>query len=114
MLKKSIMLMVYMKLYAKKISIKQKNILVATGSNSFPSTGSSGDGLLFAKHLNINYSEFTPAETHVYSKDVKTYLSELQGASLSQKIIKIKQLKMTYQGDFIITHFGLSGPGIMH
>lgn len=93
---------------------KAKNILVATGSNSFPSTGSSGDGLLFAKHLNINYSEFTPAETHVYSKDVKTYLSELQGASLSQKIIKIKQLKMTYQGDFIITHFGLSGPGIMH
>lgn len=91
-----------------------KNVIVATGSNSFPSTGSSGDGLVFAKHLGINYFDFSPAETHVYSNQIKDQFIELQGVSLTQKTVKIKQLKKTYNGDLLFTHFGLSGPVIMH
>lgn len=91
-----------------------KNIIVATGSNSFPSTGSSGDGLVFAKHLGINYFDFSPAETHVYSKQIKDEFIELQGVSLSQTTVKIRHLKKSYKGDLLFTHFGLSGPVIMH
>jgi predicted Rossmann fold flavoprotein len=91
-----------------------KHVVVATGSNSFPSTGSSGDGLVFAKHLNINYIPFTPAETHVYSAQIKTSFKVLQGVSLPQRLVKIKNQKISYQGDLLFTHFGLSGPVIMH
>ena len=91
-----------------------KHVVVATGSNSFPSTGSSGDGLVFAKHLNINYIPFTPAETHVYSAQIKTSFKALQGVSLLQRLVKIKHQKTAYQGDLLFTHFGLSGPVIMH
>ncbi|MCD4827603.1 MAG: aminoacetone oxidase family FAD-binding enzyme [Acholeplasmataceae bacterium] len=91
-----------------------RNVIVSTGSNSFPSTGSSGDGLIFAKYLGINYFEFSPAETHIYSNQIKTEFIALQGVSLSARNVKIKQLKKTYQGDLLFTHFGLSGPVIMH
>ncbi len=91
-----------------------KHVIVATGSNSFPSTGSSGDGLDFAKHLGIPYSEFTPAETHIYSDQIKNDYQELRGISLNQVIVKIKNTNISFQGDLLFTHFGLSGPVIMH
>jgi predicted Rossmann fold flavoprotein len=102
------------KLITKDNTYLAKHVIIATGSNSFPSTGSSGDGLVFAKHLGIHYFDFTPAETHVYSNQIKENFKSLQGVSLSKAKIKIKQLKITYQGDLLFTHFGLSGPVIMH
>jgi predicted Rossmann fold flavoprotein len=89
-------------------------VIVATGSSSYPGTGSSGDGLIFAKHLNIPFIPFTPAETHVYSEQIKTSFLELKGVSLSQVHVKLPQLKISHQGDLLFTHFGLSGPVIMH
>lgn len=91
-----------------------KHVIVSCGSNSFPSTGSSGDGLVFARHLGIDYKEFSPAETHVYSAEVKDKYKELQGVSLLQRKVTIKNMKIAYQGDLLFTHFGLSGPVIMH
>ncbi|AUD66066.1 hypothetical protein BK011_10340 [Tenericutes bacterium MZ-XQ] len=102
------------KLVTKTDTFYAKHVVVATGSNSFPSTGSSGDGLVFAKHLGINYHEFTPAETHVYSSQIKENFKALQGVSLSQRLVTLKQQKISYQGDLLFTHFGLSGPVIMH
>lgn len=102
------------KLVTKTDTYYAKHVLVATGSNSFPSTGSSGDGLVFAKHLGINYHEFTPAETHVYSSQFKENFNALQGVSLTQRLVTLKQQKISYQGDLLFTHFGLSGPVIMH
>lgn len=89
-------------------------VIVATGSNSYPGTGSSGDGLVFAKHLNIPYIDFTPAETHVYSDQIKSSFLTLKGVSLSQVVVHLPQLKIKHQGDLLFTHFGLSGPVIMH
>src|SRR5690554_2030578 len=102
------------KVVTKNDTFYAKNVIVAVGSNSFPSTGSSDDGLLFAKHLGIDYKEFTPAETHVYSNEVKEKYKEFQGVSLSQRTVSIKNTKIAYQGDLLFTHFGLSGPVIMH
>ena len=91
-----------------------KNIVIATGSKSFPHTGSSGDGLDFAKQFEIDTFEFTPAETHVYSKQVENQLSLLQGSSLSNVNVSIKDRNKNIKGDVLFTHFGLSGPAIMH
>ena len=89
-------------------------VIVATGSNSYPQVGSSGDGLKFADHLGIPYKSFTPAETSVYSKQVVEDFKSLRGTSLTQTNVSIKGTKIAYTGDLLFTHVGLSGPVIMH
>lgn len=91
-----------------------KYVIVATGSNSYPSTGSSGDGLNFAKSFGIQYTDFTPAETYVYSEQVVREFGQLQGTAISKCRVNIKNLKKSFEEDLLFTHFGLSGPVIMH
>lgn len=93
---------------------QSKKVVVATGSNSYPATGSTGDGLLFAKQLGIKYKDFTPAETHVYSSFVSDKLSDLQGVSLVNASVKIHGTKIVNTGGLVFTHFGVSGPAILH
>lgn len=93
---------------------KTKTVVVATGSSSYPATGSTGDGLLLAKQFGIKYKDFTPAETHVYSKYVSDYLSDLQGVSLLNASVKILGTKIVNSGGLVFTHFGVSGPAILH
>lgn len=93
---------------------KSKNLVVATGSKSYPHTGSSGDGLEFAKNFGLAYTDFTPAEAHIYSNQVVKYLSLLQGSSLKNIVVRIKGTNKKAEGDVLFTHFGLSGPAIMH
>ena len=90
------------------------HVVVAVGSASYPKTGSTGDGLAFAQQLDIDFSPYTPAETHIYANMAKLNLSDLQGLSLAQREIHIKQTKKRVVDDLIFTHYGLSGPGIMH
>lgn len=93
---------------------KSKKLVVATGSSSYPLTGSSGDGLVLAKQVGIKYKNFTPAETHVYSNYVTDKLSDLQGVSLVNTKVKILGTKIINSGGLVFTHFGLSGPSILH
>ena len=93
---------------------QSKNIIIATGSNSYPTTGSSGDGIVLIKPFNIDYIPFTPAETHVFSKEVIEHYKDLQGVSLENTLFKIIGTHKTYTGGMIFTHFGLSGPAVMH
>ncbi len=91
-----------------------KYLIIATGSNSYPKTGSTGDGIMFAKQFGHQIIPFYPAETHVYSNDIKSQKDNLQGVAISQSIVSIKDTKIQYQGDLLFTHFGLSGPVIQH
>lgn len=102
------------KVFSKNNEYQALSVIVATGSNSFPSTGSSGDGLKFASDLNIDFHEFTPAETYVYSSQVVEELKGLQGVSIRACHVRMKQMKKAYEGDLLFTHIGLSGPAIMH
>ena len=90
-----------------------KRVIIATGSSSYPSTGSHGDGLLMAKKFGISYVDFTPAETHVYASYVPEKLADLQGVSI-QTEVKIIHTKISAKGGLLFTHFGLSGPAILH
>lgn len=91
-----------------------KKVLLSTGSNAYPTVGSSGDGLIFAEKLGLPIIPFTPAETYVYSSDVQEHHKDLQGVVIHQSTISIKQTKKRYTGDLLFTHFGLSGPVILH
>lgn len=95
-------------------TIQCTNLVIATGSNSFPHTGSSGDGLKFARNFDVAFKNFSPAETHVYSKQVVDELHTLQGSSLKNANVVIKGTNTKVMGDVLFTHFGLSGPAIMH
>lgn len=90
-----------------------KQVIIAVGSNAYPSMGSSGDALLFAKHLGVLYKPFTPAETYLFSNKVKTEDLDLQGVAITTQV-RINQDKKTHPGDVLFTHFGVSGPLILH
>jgi len=89
-----------------------KNVLISTGSKSYPQTGSTGDGALFAELLGHNVIPFYPAETNVHSGFISSQKEFLQGISISNSTLKIRGEKQKYHGDFIFTHFGLGGPVI--
>lgn len=90
------------------------NFVIATGGNSYPATGSSGDGFRLASSLGHSITEITPALTPLYIKDYK--LGNLSGISLKRSRIIITRCnkKITSgKGDILFTPKGLSGPGIL-
>lgn len=88
------------------------SVVIATGSKSFPKTGSTGDGLKFAQEFGLKTSPFYPAETKVFSKQITNL--PLQGTSLLNVQVSLDQTKKQSSGDILFTHDGLSGPVIYH
>lgn len=93
---------------------RAKNVVISVGSKSFPHTGSTGDALAFAKDFSIPYTDYTPAETHLYTNYVSNTLRNWQGLTLENVEVRIKDTKIKTIGNVLFTHFGLSGPAIMH
>lgn len=94
---------------------KSEYIVIATGGKSFPKTGSTGDGFQIAKKLKHNIIEPQPALAPVIIKDYKFKM--LSGISLRNKEISLwrkKQLLKSWNDDLLLTHRGLSGPGIIN
>nr|AJG37948.1 hypothetical protein [Firmicutes bacterium enrichment culture clone fosmid MGS-M2] len=89
-----------------------KHVVIASGSSSFPKTGSTGDGLIFAKELKIETVPFYPAETKVYAKMIEKL--SLQGLQIPNASVSLLQTKHRQKGDLLFTHNGLSGPVIYH
>lgn len=92
-----------------------KYVIIATGGMSYPSTGSTGDGYEWARSLGHSISKPIPALTPLYIKDHP--FSELSGISFQGINISLwregKKIK-GWRGDVLITHRGLSGPGILN
>lgn len=89
-------------------------VIIATGGLSYPLTGSTGDGLRFAKELGIRVTETSPALVPLVTKE--DYVPQMQGLSLRNVNVKIKSDgKVLYDefGEMLFTHYGLSGPLIL-
>lgn len=88
--------------------------IVATGGISYPSTGSTGDGLRFAEELGLKVTELFPALVPMEVKE--WYAKELQGLSLRNVTAAIydgkKKLHEEF-GEMLFTHYGVSGPIII-
>lgn len=89
-------------------------VVIATGGCSYPSTGSAGDGYLFAQKLGHTvtkrYPSLTPFET------AEEWAIRLQGLSLRNMSVTIgRDGKKLYEGfgEMLFTHFGVSGPLIL-
>jgi len=89
-------------------------LAIATGGISYPKTGSTGDGYRFAEQLGHRIVPPRPALTPVI---VERYpFAEAAGISFEDVPIDVyrnsKKLRQG-RGDVLLTHRGLSGPGIL-
>ncbi|MFW6295545.1 MAG: NAD(P)/FAD-dependent oxidoreductase [Halanaerobium sp.] len=94
---------------------KSKYFLLAAGGKSFPKTGSTGDGFKIAGDLGHNIIKPRPALAPVVIKNYKFKM--LSGISLRNKRISLwrkDNLIKSWNDDLLLTHRGLSGPGIIN
>lgn len=89
--------------------------IVATGGLSYPVTGSSGDGYLFAKEIGHSVTKTFPSLVPLNTND--EYCKRMQGLSLKNVALSIldENNKQYYkeQGEMLFTHFGISGPLVL-
>lgn len=90
--------------------------VVATGGNSYKSTGSTGDGYRLLEKLGHTVTEIKPALVPLKSED--KICKELQGLSLrniSINLIDTETNKLIYSdfGEMMFSHFGVTGPVIL-
>lgn len=96
-------------------SIYSDNLFICTGGNSYPSTGSTGDGYKLAKDAGHTIETIKPALVPL--KTAGDIAERLMGLAL--KDIKIAiwvngKKKAESSGEMLFTHFGLSGPLIIN
>ena len=91
------------------------SVVVATGGVSYPSTGSTGDGYIFAKEIGHSVVEPKPALCAIVMNDKD--IGELQGLSLRNvKFISKLEQKTIYEsevGEMLFTSNGVSGPIVL-
>lgn len=95
-------------------SLEADAVIVATGGLSYPTTGSTGDGISWAKSNGHNVVECAPALVPFNIKE--EWVKELQGLSLKNATLKlICDGKTVYEGfgEMLFTHFGVSGPLVL-
>jgi predicted Rossmann fold flavoprotein len=96
-------------------SHRADTVVIATGGASYPFTGSTGDGYDLARRLGHTITGITPALTPIRVRDHP--FSDLAGISFQDLPISLfrneKKIRQ-HIGDLLITHTGLSGPGILN
>lgn len=89
--------------------------VLATGGVSYPKTGSTGDGYIFAKKL--GHRIITPKPSLVPIEVKEDWIKSLQGLSLKNVSFSIKDEnnKILFEefGEMLFTHFGISGPIVL-
>ena len=88
-------------------------VVIATGGLSYPSTGSTGDGLRFAKSLGHKIAPCVPS---LVGLNCKGDFSALQGVSLKNVcLFAMRGCKVIFseQGEMLFTHYGISGPLVL-
>ncbi|MBL4934855.1 NAD(P)/FAD-dependent oxidoreductase [Clostridium sp. YIM B02515] len=88
--------------------------IICTGGLSYPRTGSTGEGMNFAKELGHKIIKPRPSLVPIVVEE--EWIKDLQGLSLKNVELKIMEKNKTLYKDFgemIFTHFGISGPIVL-
>jgi len=103
--------------------------ILCTGGKSYPATGSTGDGFVWAKDLGHTIIATVPALVPIKTKE--TWVKDVQGLSLKNVEIKLMQnnkkpaylptclpayrtgRQETRFGEMMFAHFGLTGPIVL-
>jgi predicted Rossmann fold flavoprotein len=92
-----------------------KNFVIATGGNSHPETGSTGDGFDWLKNLRHEVKEPTPNVVPLRIKN--KWVSKISGNTLSDMKITFyvnNKKSFSEKGRILFTHFGVSGPLVLN
>ena len=93
---------------------KADAVVVATGGISYESTGSTGDGYLFAEETGHKLVERRPSLVPLNCKEA--FCKELMGLSLKNVEVALnykgKEIFREF-GEMLFTHFGVSGPLVL-
>lgn len=102
----------------KSYNINYKYVIIATGGMSYTLTGSTGDGIRWAKEHGLSVS--TPKPSLVPMNIRENVCRELMGLSLKNVTLtfyaKVREKdKKLYSemGEMLFTHFGISGPLVL-
>lgn len=91
------------------------NLIITTGGKSYPNTGATGDGYIFAESLGHTIIKTTEALTPVYIENYE--FKELSGISFENINVSLwrnnKKIN-EFKGDFLFTHVNISGPVILN
>jgi len=89
--------------------------ILCTGGLSYPQTGSSGEGLTYARSLGHNIIKPRPSLVPIEVDEV--WIADLQGLSLKNVELRItnSKNKSIYKefGEMLFTHYGISGPIVL-
>ncbi len=86
-------------------------VILASGGVSYPKTGATGDGYLFARQAGHTIKDPEPSLVPFTVKE--GYVTAMQGLSLKNVRVTVTDGKKTLFEDFgemLFTHFGVSGP----
>lgn len=89
-------------------------LIITTGGKSYPKTGSTGDGYIFARSLGHSVSSLSPYLIPLETNQEE--IKELMGLSLKNVLLKAAvngKIKGEEFGEMIFTHFGISGPIVL-
>ncbi len=94
--------------------ITAKNYIIATGGKSYSETGSRGDGYKWAEELGHKIEKLRPALVPLKIKEAWPKMA--QGLSLKNVELTVflnGKKKDSRFGEFLFTHFGISGPIVL-
>lgn len=90
-------------------------VIVATGGVSYPATGSTGDGLEFARSYGLKVTKLYPSLVGLNAKE-KHICADLAGLSLknvSLTLLENGKEKYFEQGEMLFSHEGITGPLVL-
>ncbi len=90
-------------------------VIIATGGASYPITGSTGDGYVFARSCGHTVTELRPSLIPIITEE--KWVRELAGLSLNNVSLTVFDEKgreiFSELGEMLFTHFGISGPLVL-
>lgn len=104
----------YFNVSTNKNKYESPKLIIATGGLSYPATGSTGDGYNFAKAFGHKIMELKPSLCPIILDD--NNLSMVTGLTVKNAEITVyinKKKEISYFGDFLFTHRGISGPIVL-
>lgn len=93
-----------------------KRVILATGGLSYPSTGSTGDGLRWAKDCGHSIVDPRPGLTGLVTSE--SWVRDMQGLTLVNTAQTIRESEggkklLDGFGELLFTHYGVSGPTML-
>lgn len=94
-------------------SIECERVVVASGGSSYPNSGTTGDGWIWARTLGHRVDRLGAALAPIYLVEPRV---ELAGVALRDCVLKAARLGKEiarWRGDLLFTHQGVSGPAAL-